>query len=351
VRWEDEPFIKWYTRFTPEFLVLSIQARGLIPLLCSVVDRAGILKVGGLGLKGVAVSLCCPWKDIAEPIHELVDAGRIVFNAERGELLVPNHEEAQAAKQSDAARKRASRAEARRLFGGSGSASEGARSVTKRDTPSTDRQSSGSLTGVGHHEPMSQNVTLMVTERDHPSGTIATSGRSVTSETELVTQRDQKSRLVPLEEKRREEKRSDPPYPPRGDGGIFGMEAVAFAEGVTRGTGKPCTAPPWRDVRDHLAPAAETHAGGVRGEALLNWFRIKAQSFVTRNDPRFGYTPRRFREWLDGGEVDATAVRKTVGEMQPPAEWKGYPEPEGGAVPMPPEFAAAMTGVGRGGPK
>lgn len=86
------------------------------------------------------------------------------------------------------------------------------------------------------------------------------------------------------------------------DSGVFGMEGAAWSGGISDATGRPCTQPPWYTVRDHLAPA-KRHANGLQGEALLKWYRAKAKKFADSVDPKFGgYTPARFRTWLDGGE-------------------------------------------------
>ena len=57
MRWEDERYVRFYTRDTPEFLAMSWLARALFGLIMRKVDRAGILVVGRLGLKGVAVAV------------------------------------------------------------------------------------------------------------------------------------------------------------------------------------------------------------------------------------------------------------------------------------------------------
>jgi len=104
MRWEDERYVRFYTRDTPEWLALSWQARGLFGLLMRVVDRAGILKLGKLGLKGVAVAVHAPWADVDAPLSELITDGCLIVNGEA--LLIPNYLAAQETPQSDAARKR-----------------------------------------------------------------------------------------------------------------------------------------------------------------------------------------------------------------------------------------------------
>lgn len=117
MRWSDEPYVKIYTRDTPEFMTLSWQARCLLSEIVRKVDRAGILKVGKLGaVRGVAIAIQAPSGEVDGPVQELIADGRLVFSAERGEVLVPNHIEAQDTPQSDIARKRRSRDGARAKF-------------------------------------------------------------------------------------------------------------------------------------------------------------------------------------------------------------------------------------------
>ncbi len=137
MRWEDERYVRLYTRDTPEFKALSWQARGLFALIMRKVDRAGILAVGRLGLKGVAVAVDAPWVEVERPLRELLEDGCVAFDEPNTNVVLPNFLPAQEALQSDAARKRASRERARAMFGGSTDASEKARAalggVTERD--------------------------------------------------------------------------------------------------------------------------------------------------------------------------------------------------------------------------
>lgn len=133
MRWEDERYVRFYTRDTPEFLALSWTARALFGLIMRKVDRAGILPVGKLGLKGVAVAVGGPWVEVEAPLRELIDDGCVLFNESRGAIILPNFIPAQEASQSDAARKRASRERARADFGASTDSPEKAHIVTRCD--------------------------------------------------------------------------------------------------------------------------------------------------------------------------------------------------------------------------
>lgn len=113
MRWEDEPFVKVYVRDTPEFLSMSWQARCLLHELVRKVDRAGILKVGKLGIQGIAVAVRAPVAEIEEPVRELLGQERLVWHEAQGYFVIPNHIEAQVTPQSDLSRKRKERELAR----------------------------------------------------------------------------------------------------------------------------------------------------------------------------------------------------------------------------------------------
>lgn len=116
MRWEDERYVRYYTRNTPEWLAMSWHARGLFGLILREVDRAGILKLGKIGLRGVAVVLHAPWPEIEPALRELLDDGCLKVAEDGSALIVPNFIEAQETPQSDAARKRKSRESARATF-------------------------------------------------------------------------------------------------------------------------------------------------------------------------------------------------------------------------------------------
>lgn len=130
MRWEDERYVRLYTRDTPDWLVLSFEAQGLLGLIIRKVDRAGILPLGRHGARAVAIALghAHRWEAIAPALEELLADGCIQIQGNA--LVIPNFIEAQEAAQSDAMRKRESRAKARDVASASG------RPVTKRDEKS-----------------------------------------------------------------------------------------------------------------------------------------------------------------------------------------------------------------------
>jgi len=127
MRWEDEQYIRFYKRNTPEWLALSWQARGLFGLLMREVDRAGILEVGPkLGLRGVAVAIRASWDEVKDALAELLEDGCVAFLEREGIVHIPNFLAAQEVTYSDVARKQKSRevARARAMAAGLGLAPE-----------------------------------------------------------------------------------------------------------------------------------------------------------------------------------------------------------------------------------
>lgn len=113
MRWEDERYVRIYTRDTPDWLCLSFLAQGLFCLILRKVDRAGLLKLGKHGKRAVAIVVGFPgdWSRLEPALEELLADGCVQIRGEY--LVVPNFIEAQEAPQSDAQRKRESRAKAR----------------------------------------------------------------------------------------------------------------------------------------------------------------------------------------------------------------------------------------------
>ena len=54
MRWEDERYVRVYTRDTAELLALGWEARALFWEVLRKVDRAGLLPLGKTGVRGLA---------------------------------------------------------------------------------------------------------------------------------------------------------------------------------------------------------------------------------------------------------------------------------------------------------
>lgn len=136
MRWDDERYVRVYTRDTPSWCLLSWEARSIFLLLLRVVDRAGMLHIGRAGVRAVAAVLRAPEDVVTRALAELTEDGCLQVKATW--LVVPNFTAAQETPQNDAARKRASREKAK------------ARAMDGQDDP-TEHGASGPVT-PGHSD-------------------------------------------------------------------------------------------------------------------------------------------------------------------------------------------------------
>jgi hypothetical protein len=99
VDWSDERYVRVYTRDTVEWMALSWQARGLFCLVLRKCDRAGIIELGRVGIRGVAVACGAPWAEVEAPLRELLADGCLSVHqgsdGGRQHLVVPNFVAAQ----------------------------------------------------------------------------------------------------------------------------------------------------------------------------------------------------------------------------------------------------------------
>lgn len=326
MRYEDEPFIKVYTRDTIDFLGLSYEARTLCVYLARHVDRAGILRVGKNGLRGVAVAIRADWEKVEGPLQELIDDGRVRFLPEPGALLIPNHIEMQSANASDPARQRKSRETARALL----EAKAESIPVTPPSPPVTP-----SVTTPP--ESVTLSVTPSVTKRDtwRDDGV----GGAVTPSVTLsVTSRSDQIRS--------DSERGEPPYPPVGDSGdpnpdwgigaehhsevrqlaappptdpprpertdLGGLEIETWCEGIARATGATCTAPrsgvDAASLRDLLRDRCPR---GLDASERASWLRNEACAYAKAK--RGGLlNVKWFVEWMNSLKPTARASPRRI---------------------------------------
>ena len=177
MRWEDERYVRIYTRDTPDWMAMEWQGRAVFYELSRKVDRSGFVPLGKSGTRGLAGLLRMPVDVVEVGVSELLKDGCV--EQVDGGLLIGNFIEAQEARQSDAARKRAQRErdrnekrdgagyeESRDL----GEQDETGQGVTKRDATSrnvTECHEPSRAVTDGHQE--SQPVTL---SRTVPSRTV-----------------------------------------------------------------------------------------------------------------------------------------------------------------------------------
>ncbi len=111
MRFDDERYVRVYSRDTTNWLMFSWDAQCLLPLIIRKLDRAGVLELGRHGLKGLMAHLpkmpAERWPAYEAALEELIANGVLEFR--EGFLIMPNYIAAQESKQTDAARQRAHR--------------------------------------------------------------------------------------------------------------------------------------------------------------------------------------------------------------------------------------------------
>ncbi len=93
-RYDDEPFLLWFTRPTPTWLDLSAEARGVA---ISVAMEIGLGKSGGItlrkGLRSLETLIRIPWEKLEPAIAELVAAGKLTWDGSKFFLFDPEYAE------------------------------------------------------------------------------------------------------------------------------------------------------------------------------------------------------------------------------------------------------------------
>lgn len=104
MRWEDERWVKVYTRDTAEWLALGWEAQALFLLLLRKSDRAGLLHSGRARVRGLAALAGMPLEVVERALPLLLEDG-CVQETDNG-FLIPNFIAAQEAEASGAQRSR-----------------------------------------------------------------------------------------------------------------------------------------------------------------------------------------------------------------------------------------------------
>lgn len=158
IRWEDEPWVKLYTRDHADWLEISGPARSVFYTLLRKVEPAGIIHLGKSGIRGIAKLIEWPWELLEPYLQELIADGCLQVSADR--LTIKNFIEAQSARTSDVQRKRIQREKARAAQGDTASG-PAAQPDPPRDSASQDvtaGHSAGDL--VPARPPASQIGTI-----------------------------------------------------------------------------------------------------------------------------------------------------------------------------------------------
>lgn len=106
MRWEDERYVRLYTRDTITWKMLPWQGKALLPLLMRKVDRAGLIDVGEHGPDGLAALVELPVEVVNEGLAALIKCKTAHWTGGGAVLFLPSFLEAQEAHQTDAQRKR-----------------------------------------------------------------------------------------------------------------------------------------------------------------------------------------------------------------------------------------------------
>jgi hypothetical protein len=187
LNFEDERYVRVYTRKTVTTKLLGWEGRACLHALLLEVDRAGVLDLEGMGPAEALTALSdLPIEVTRVGMPRVLERGVAVV--ENGRLHLPRFMEAQEARQSDAQRQRESRARRAAELRSSEGAARAVGAVTNRD----------------HKE--SHDVTAC-----HEQSHDVTSGHSVLSSAQLSSADEPTVRVAPARRKRLRE--PDPPKP------------------------------------------------------------------------------------------------------------------------------------------
>ncbi len=109
MRWEDERYVRVYTRDTGDWLSLSFEAQAVFLMLLRKVDRIGELHLGKRGRSAIPALIGHGGAPIDSAIGELLADGCIRLRDGDGVLFVPNFLKAQETAKSPTERKREQR--------------------------------------------------------------------------------------------------------------------------------------------------------------------------------------------------------------------------------------------------
>lgn len=167
MNWEDERYVRIYTRDTVTWKLMGWQARCLLPLLLRKVDRVGCLNLDGAGAEGLAALVDIPVEVAEAGFNSLLSRG--VAEVRDGVLIFPHFLDAQTAKHSDKARQAESRGRKRdallndKASSADSSRDQESRSVTKHHAP-------GQIVTSGHtpSQSVTPNCTVLSCTEPNP---------------------------------------------------------------------------------------------------------------------------------------------------------------------------------------
>lgn len=157
MRWEEERYVRVYTRDTPDWIALPWEARAVFYELLRKVDRAGLVPMGRSGERGLAALLMMPFSVVEPGLAALLEDGCVVRSGT--DLVVRRFIEAQEARQSDRARQRDSRERARAKAIGSATAVD--------SPPASEPTDAGSDTSDGAAKPPAEKTNDIAVGLSH----------------------------------------------------------------------------------------------------------------------------------------------------------------------------------------
>jgi hypothetical protein len=163
VRWEDESYVRVFTRDTPDLAAMGWEARAVMWEVFRKMDRAGILELGKSGRRGLSGLISIPLDVVNRAMDVLLEDGVLSMNGTT--LFCKNFMAAQECTKSDKLRQKERRVRARD--------DEMSQNVTPPSQNVTIRHAKTESVTRGH-EP-SQDVTLCSAVLSSPSGSSALS--------------------------------------------------------------------------------------------------------------------------------------------------------------------------------
>lgn len=107
MRWEDERYVRIFTRDTPSWDAMGWEAQALLMLIFRKMDRTGLLALGSSGMRGLAACVRMPADVVARALQVLLEDGVLSWSGP--DLFCKNFLEAQECSKSDSLRSREKR--------------------------------------------------------------------------------------------------------------------------------------------------------------------------------------------------------------------------------------------------
>jgi len=309
MRFEDEKYVRLYTRDTITWKLLPWQSKCLLPLIMRKLDRAGILDLGEDGIEGLAALLELPSEVVEEGLAGLIKRGTCLVAGRT--LVMPRFLEGQETPQSDKARQRAYRERARN----DAVTDESAKSVTRRHAASRENKSSKRDRSVDAERPaervkidataqyVSPEENPVSVTRCHAASqpvTLNLSDLNLTNPGSDARARDEGPGLEAADPGAEETRKLDAKL----------RYAKAYATGIRR-VDKNFPTPTSKWALDALGTISTSYARGFRGASLEAWFAAEAYAYrkarADKPTVEKGFSPEKFLEWQIGGRPGATS--------------------------------------------